>query len=87
MNATERTFFLKRAVLRALDECRGYAVPESALRESVGIKVDHLAPSTAEIDAALRTADAERLSVAIPSERGPKLKLTDAGRLWLAENP
>lgn len=87
MNATDRTFFLKRAVLRALDECSGYAVPESALRESVAIKVDHLAPSTDEIDAALRTVDTERLSVAIPSERGPKLKLTDAGRLWLAENP
>ncbi len=87
MTATERTFLLKRAVLRALADCRGFAVLETALHEAVAIKVDHLQPSTAEIDAALRTVDTERLSVGIPTERGRKVKLTDAGNLWLAETP
>jgi hypothetical protein len=87
MNATERAWVIKRALLRALDECGKYAVPESALVESALIKIDHLSPTTAEIDAQLRVIGTERLSVSLPSERGTKWQINDAGRLWLAANP
>lgn len=86
MNATDRTFFIKHAFLRALQDCGAYPVREETLREQAVLKVDYLQPTTAEMDAVLRTIDADRLAVALPSERGRKLKLTDAGRLWLAEN-
>ena len=86
MTPAERTYQLKRAVLRALDDCGGYVVREEVVRDQAALKVDYLAPTTAELDAALRTIDEERLAVALPTERGRKLGLTDAGRLWLAQN-
>lgn len=82
----ERHFQLKRALLRALEECGAYAVTETPLVEAARLKVDHLRPTVAECDAALRDIETARLGVAVPSERGRKWKLTDAGRLWLAEN-
>jgi DNA-binding PadR family transcriptional regulator len=86
VNTTERTFFIKRALLLALEECGEKPVQESALRMSIEVKVDFLEPTTAEIDTVLRAIDRDRLCVSLPSERGPKYRLTDAGRLWLAEN-
>lgn len=86
MTTAERTFLIKRALLRALADCGSYAVTESALVEAAAIKIDHLRATTAEIDAQLRAIDADRLCVALPTERGRKYKLTDAGALWLAEN-
>ena len=86
MTATDRTFLIKRALLRVLADCLGYAVTESALREACSIKIDFLRATTAEVDAQLRAIDAERLAVSLPTERGLKFKLTDAGQLWLAEN-
>lgn len=86
MNATERHFQLKRAALRSLADCGGYPVREESIHEQTSLKADFLQPSTAELDAVMRELDAERLSVALPTESGRKLKLTDAGRLWLAEH-
>jgi hypothetical protein len=82
----ERGFMIKRALLRALAECGIYALPESALIESVSIKIDHLRPTTAEIDAQLKASDTERLCVSTNTERGRKYQITDAGSLWLAAN-
>jgi len=86
MNAPERTFLLKRALIQSLADCGSYPVREESLRDQATLKVDFLQPTTAELDAALRTIDTERLTVALPTERGRKLQLTDAGRLWLAAN-
>lgn len=86
MTATERSFLIKRALLRALADCQGYAATESAVREACSIKIDFLRPTTAEIDAQLRTIDAERLAVSRPSERGTKYTITDNGQLWLDAN-
>jgi hypothetical protein len=87
MTDAERRFFIKRALMRTLEDCGNYAATDSAVRASVGIKIDHLSPTTAEIDEQLRVIDRDRLAVSLQSERGPKYKITDAGRLWLAENP
>lgn len=86
MTPADRAFLIKRAVLRALEDCGDFPVTEAALREHVTIKIDHLRPTTAELDAVFRSLDTLRLVVALPSERGPKFRLTDAGRLWLAEH-
>ena len=86
MTTTERTFTIKRALLQILADCGNFAVREDSLRDNLSLRLDYLSPTTAEIDAGLRAIDIERLAVALPSERGRKLKLTDAGRLWLAEN-
>ena len=85
MTPAERNFLIKRAVLRALADCGTYAVLEGALVEAALIKVDHLRPTTAEIDDQLRAIDSARLCVALPTERGRKYKITAAGLLWLAE--
>lgn len=87
MTAAKRTYLIKRALLRTLHDCGGFPVTEETLRDQASIKLDFLQPTTAELDAGLGTIDTERLSVALPSEAGRKFKLTDAGRLWLAENP
>ncbi len=86
MTGTERLFQIKRAVLRALADCSGFAVREEVIREQTLLKIDFLQPTTAELDMVLNNVDADRLSVALPSERGRKLQITDAGRLWLAQN-
>lgn len=87
MTPLERKFHLRRAALRSLDDCAGYLCPEAALRESVAIKADYLRPTVAELDAVLRDIEADRLATALPSERGHKWSLSDAGRHWLAQNP
>lgn len=87
MSDADRPFFLKRALLRALADCRSYPVLEAALLEAAKIKVDFLRPTTAEFDATLRAIDLARLAVTYESERGRILKLTDAGTLWLVEHP
>jgi len=87
MNAAKRTYLIKRALLRTLAECGDYPVIEEAVREQAEIKLDFLQPTTGELDAGLKDIDANRLASALPTERGRKLQLTDAGRHWLAQNP
>jgi len=87
MTPLERKFILRRAALRSLDDCGSFPCPESALRDSIGIKADHLAPTVAEVDAVLRGIQNDNLATALPTERGNKWALTDGGRLWLAQNP
>jgi len=43
--------------------------------------------TTAELDAEIRAADQARLIVSLPGEDDMLRRLTDAGRLWLAEHP
>lgn len=86
MNAADRKFLIKRALLRALDDCAGFPATETAVREAAGIKVDYLRATVAETDAALAEIETDRLATALPSERGRKFSLTDAGRHWLAQN-
>jgi|GEM_PF-5865211 len=87
MSPGDRAFLIKRALLRSLADCQGYPVLELPLRESCEVKIDYLQPTTAEIDAAIRAIDIDRLCVAVKTERGRKFDMTDAGRLWLAQNP
>ena len=44
------------------------------------------APTTAEIDEAIRHADTGRRITGIPTAEGIKWKIAGAGRAWLAEN-
>lgn len=84
--STDRKFLLKRALLATLLDADGYPLREEALREHAQIKVDYLRLTTAEIDAAVREIDTARLATSLPTERGRKFQITDAGKLWLAEN-
>lgn len=86
MTPAERAFTIKRALLRVLSDCLGYAVLEQAVRDAAELKIDHLKPTVAEFDAQLRTIETERLAVVVNCERGRKYKLTDTGTAWLAEN-
>ncbi len=86
MTPPDRRFLIKRALLRALADSRGYPLLDSALRDAAEIKVDFLRPTMAEIDEQLRIIETERLAVAVESERGRKFQLTDAGTLWLASH-
>ncbi len=86
MTAADRKFLIKRALLRALQDCAGYPALETAVREAAEIKIDFARPTVAEFDEQLRAIETDRLVVALPGERGRKLKLTEAGALWLAEN-
>jgi hypothetical protein len=87
MTALERKFHLRRAALKSLDDCGSYPCLASALRTSIEIKADYLTPTVAELDEVLRTIQSDQLATALPSERGHKFTLTDAGRHWLAQNP
>jgi len=86
MRPNERKHHLRRAALRSLDDCGPYLCPEDALVDSTSIKAEYLAPTLTEIKAVLQGLEADRLATALPSERGPRWSLTDAGRHWLAQN-
>jgi hypothetical protein len=86
MHPTERKHLLRRAALRSLDDCGPYLCPEDALTYSISIKAEHLDPTLPEMETVLRGIKADRLATALPSERGRKWSLTDAGRHWLAQN-
>lgn len=84
MSPAERAFSIKRALMQSLADCGSFAVTELALREQAAIKIDHLRPTVAEIDGIMKRIEQDRLFVALPSERGVKMQITDAGLLWLA---
>lgn len=86
MSPGDRSFLLKRAVLRALEDCGEFPIGETALREAAALKVDHLRPTVAELAASFFAVEQAQLAVALTTERGRKYRLTDSGRLWLAEH-
>ncbi len=84
---TTRQTNVRRAVLSALA-----AMPVGILATDELLRNDARrecvpAPTTAELDVEIRAADTTRLIAGIEGETGTKWKITDAGRLWLAENP
>jgi hypothetical protein len=79
----ERQHHIDRAVIRSVRDCgEGRLIAAPALRASVEIKVDFLAPSLAEIDDSIRHAERAGRLLGVPSETGTKYQLTDAGRGW-----
>lgn len=83
---TERQHQIDCAIVRSLREVNGRLVVLPALRFSVERKLDHLRPSTAEIDEAVRYQDREGRILGIAAETGTKYKLTEAGEAWALEN-
>lgn len=89
MSLTRRQLSLRRAVLlvaRDFTDARHIA-PEDLLRGEAARLTVPPTPTTAELDEAIRGADAARLILGVSTDEGVKWKLTDAGRAWLAEHP
>jgi hypothetical protein len=82
---TSRQFRIDRALIRALANIGTYLLPEHALRDEIGLAIVPR-PSSAEIDDAIRHADAEGRLIGVQADAGPKWKLSDIGRAWWAEN-
>ena len=80
-----RQHTIDRALARILEDASPYLMPEQALREEIASRVTPR-PTTTELDDALRHADAERRLTSLAADTGPKHKLSDIGRAWLAEN-
>jgi hypothetical protein len=85
MSRNERQHTLDRAVISALRQAGGRLVPETALIGAVEVKVDHLAPTRAEIEDAIRHAEREGRALGVTGETGRKYKLTEAGEAWALE--
>ena len=75
-----------RAILKNL-RCvpAGYLLPEDVLRSDAPRFADPALAQT-EIDDSLLYLAAQKRIASIATETGIKYQLTDAGRLWLAEN-
>lgn len=85
--STPREISLDRAILSALA-----AAPADLLLDDATLRADAARgtqprASTAELDARLRWLDARRRIAGLAGETGHLWQITDAGRLWLAQNP
>lgn len=83
---TERQHQIDCAIVRSLREANGRLVVMPALRFSVERKLDHLRPTTAEINEAVGYQDREGRILGVGTETGTKYKLTEAGEAWALEN-
>lgn len=78
---------VRRAVLTSLSLMpEGLPMPDRLLRAEAGRAVQPAA-TRLELDAEIRAADEARLIVSLPGEDDMQRTITDAGRLWLAQNP
>lgn len=87
MNATDRKYFLKRALLHSLNDGGGFPVPQVALFASVGIKAEHLQPQEQELKEILLGAQTDGLVIVKHTERGHLFFLGLLGEQWIAKNP
>lgn len=86
MTRTRRQQQIDRAILQSLaDVPEGYLMTTTLLEADAAPLVPGPAPFSSEWAEALRHADTARRVVCIQTEDGPKWKITDAGRAWLAE--
>ena len=84
---TPRQISVHRAVLQALANVPvGYLLTETMLKADASRQVLPR-PTSSEIDAEIRHADVISRIQGIDTEEGIKWQITDAGRLWLANNP
>ena len=84
---TLRQIQIARALLAALS-----AVPADLLLAEEVLRADAARmvtprPTTAEVDAQIRYLDEKRRIAGIAGESGMSWQITDAGRLWRAQNP
>jgi hypothetical protein len=84
---TPRDIDLQRAILTALA-----AVPADLLLGDETLRADaarlvHPRAAHAELDAGIAYLDGKRRIAGITGETGMIWQITDAGRLWLAQNP
>jgi hypothetical protein len=84
---TPREISLDRAVLAALS-----AVPADMLLSDETLRADSariVRPrgTVVELDARIRYLEEKRRIAGIVGEAGTQWQITDAGRLWLAQNP
>ena len=84
----KRRLQIRRAILQALDDVPdNYLLPDETLRADAGRRMLP-APTRSELDAEILRADEDRLIAGVTTaDEGAKRKITDAGRLWLAEHP
>jgi hypothetical protein len=82
-----RQISLRRALLQSLvDVPAGYLLTDELLRADASRRVVP-EPTTLELDAAIRSADQDRLLLGLGTDEGTKWGISDAGRLWLAAHP
>ncbi len=79
-----RQAYIDRQLVRALVACGDYPLPETSLREQMGVSVAP-PPRTAEIDSSIVWQESQRRIRCIDTETGRKWRVTDLGRDWLDE--
>lgn len=85
MNRAERQQLIRQNVLRILNDCGGYLLPEPRLIESLGVAVMP-PPTQAECEAEIKWLEADAFIKGITPELGGPRKwtLTDKGRLAIS---
>lgn len=82
---TERQSLIDRLILKALVACGDYPLPESALRDQLGLRV--VPPVRAqEVDDSLRYLEGRRRIIAHEGESSLIWRITDLGRSWWHEH-
>lgn len=78
---TERQSYIDRLILKALVACGDYPLPETALRDQLGLRV--VPPARAqEIDDSLRYLESHRRIDGLEGETCMIWQITESGRLW-----
>ena len=87
MSLTHRQLSIDRAILAALAAVpASMLLPEDILRPDAGRMV-RPQPTMEEMDERLRYLNGQRRIAGLDGETGMQWQITDAGRLWRAQNP
>lgn len=82
---TPRQLKLDRAIARVLTDAAPYLMRQDLLAEEITGRVIPR-PTATEVEEAIRHADQEKRLTSVPSDAGPKFRLSEIGQAWAAEN-
>jgi len=83
---SRRQYRIDVACAQELVDCgTHYLLPDDALRQGIALRITPR-PTTSEVDESIKFMDGERRILGIQADTGPRWKVTDVGRAWLAEN-
>jgi len=80
----DREYLIWRNILKQLAAADDMLCLAEHLHQDVEMATPHL--TATEFDDALAAIDRARLLTSVPSIRGTKYKINDAGQAWLSEN-
>lgn len=86
-NSKDRLFFLKRALMHAMNDFGGYPIRQDTMITAAAVKADDYRPTEQEFVEQLNAIRADGLADLKSTERGHVWKLSVSGQFWITQNP